>query len=173
VSLRSAFFATAAAGLGYLAMTGQLNLPGAAKMDPSEVLAIVNRVNAEMGYWHDAHDVLAVIAVESRFDRNAYRFEAKLNDASYGLMQVLSSTARDMGYAGPVEGLFDPETNIRVGMLYLRWVWNFLESRLGRPPTYDEWLSGYNGGVGNVLRGWRSAGYVQRFWTAYSGIAVG
>lgn len=155
-------------------MTGQLNVPAAERMEPGEVLALVNQVNAEMGFWHDARDVLTIVSIESSFNRNAYRYEAKLGEASYGLMQVLASTARDMGYSGPVEGLYDPLTNLRIGMLYLKWVWDYLSRRLGREPTYDEWLSGYNGGVGNVIsNGWRSADYIRKFNQHRSGIAVG
>lgn len=143
------------------------------RMDPAEVLAIVNRVNATMGYWHDARDVLAVVSIESSFDPNAYRYEKHLDDASYGLMQVLSTTARDMGYTGAPEGLLDPKTNIRVGMIYLKWVWDFLAGRLGREPTYDEWLSAYNGGIGNVLKGWRSTAYVEKFHRHRDAIALG
>lgn len=143
------------------------------KLDPNEALAIINRVNAEMGGWHDPRDVLATIAVESSFNTNAYRAEPQLGDASYGLMQVLSRTARDMGYSGAADGLFDPETNIRVGMAYMRWTWEFLERKLGRTPSEAEWFSAYNGGVGNVAKGWTSLAYVTKIERARAGIAVG
>jgi soluble lytic murein transglycosylase-like protein len=142
------------------------------RLDPQEALQIVNSVNASEGLGLDPGDVLAVIAVESSFDPAAYRFEAKLNDASYGLMQILYSTARDVGYSGEPAGLYDPETNVLFGMRYIRWVQDFLLSRTGREPTFDEWLSAYNGGVGNVLKGWRSLAYVDKWRKARSGIVV-
>ncbi|MCA3247278.1 MAG: transglycosylase SLT domain-containing protein, partial [Azospirillum sp.] len=118
----------------------------------NDLLAIINANNADG--WHDPRDVLATIAVESSFNPAAYRFEPHLGEASYGLMQILWSTARQMerGLTDPSQ-LYDPETNIRIGMLYQRWTFDFLRRRLGRDPSQAEWLSAYNAGVGNVLKG--------------------
>lgn len=120
-------------------------------------LEIVERVNGELGGWHDPREVMALIQTESDFNARAVS-----SAGAYGLMQLLPTTAADMGYSGRPEGLFDPETNIRLGMRYLIWIWNFLTARLGREPTYSEWLSAYNGGVGNVLKGWRNSSYVDK-----------
>lgn len=38
---------------------------------------------------------------------------------SSGLMQVMGAVAREYGYDGPPEGMFDPDTNINFGCLYL------------------------------------------------------
>ena len=59
--------------------------------------------------------IKAVIQTESSFDPQAYRAEPRINDASYGLMQLLSSTARGLGYTGTTDGLYDIDTNIRLG----------------------------------------------------------
>lgn len=85
----------------------------------------------------------AVIAAESSWKPDAYRYEAHLDDASYGLMQVLYSTAQDMGYTGPPDGLFDPATNIRYGTKYLRWLMDRFD---------DLWVvvAAYNAGPGRV-----------------------
>lgn len=134
-----------------------------ATLSQDAVREIVERVNAELNNWHDPREIMALIRTESDFNARA------LSPAgAFGLMQVLPSTAADMGYTGPAEGLFDPETNIRIGMRYLIWIWNYLTSRLGREPTYSEWLSAYNGGVGNVLKGWRNADYVNKIITRTS-----
>lgn len=73
----------------------------------------------------------ALVAAESAFNPRAYREEppkASLpptpdypngGDASYGLTQVLSRTARGMGYAGSLGGLFDVATNLNLGATYL------------------------------------------------------
>lgn len=50
--------------------------------------------------------------VESGGDTFAIRHEPRINDASYGLGQLLYGTARGLGYRGTPEGLYDPETNI-------------------------------------------------------------
>jgi soluble lytic murein transglycosylase-like protein len=59
--------------------------------------------------------IKAVIETESNWDPEAYRAEPQINDASYGLMQLLSSTARGLGFNGPVEQLFIPAVNIPLG----------------------------------------------------------
>ena len=59
--------------------------------------------------------VEGVIQTESGWNPQAYRAEPQIHDASYGLMQVLYSTARGLGYTGSPDGLFDPDTNIQLG----------------------------------------------------------
>lgn len=56
----------------------------------------------------------AVVKVES-----AYRPNVRGSAGEIGLMQLKLSTARMMGYRGSAKGLYDPETNIKYGMLYL------------------------------------------------------
>jgi Transglycosylase SLT domain len=70
--------------------------------------------------------IKATIATESGFNPGAYRMEPALGDASRGLMQVLLSTARGLGYNGEagndqrrVGGLYDPWTSIQLGTFYL------------------------------------------------------
>jgi Transglycosylase SLT domain len=67
----------------------------------------------------DPYFVKAVVAAESNFEPKAYRAEPQIGDASYGLMQTLYRTAKDMGYSGPSEGLFDPATSVEYGTKYL------------------------------------------------------
>jgi len=59
--------------------------------------------------------IKAIMMKESSGIPTAYRAEPKINDASYGLMQLLYGTARGLGYAGTKEGLYDPDTNIYLG----------------------------------------------------------
>ncbi|MEQ8482200.1 MAG: transglycosylase SLT domain-containing protein [Hoeflea sp.] len=56
----------------------------------------------------------AVVSVESN-----YRANARGAAGEIGLMQIKPATARMMGYRGSAKGLYDPETNIKYGMLYL------------------------------------------------------
>lgn len=98
--------------------------------------------------------IRAVIAHESQYNPRAYRPEP--TDASRGLMQLLLSTARALGYTGdagpkdattlaggtfPLTGLFDPATNVQLGAQLLR---NLLRQLDGDVPAV---LSAYNGGV--------------------------
>lgn len=61
-----------------------------------------------------------------------------------GLMQVMPSTAKDMGYDRP-EDLYDPETAIRAGTAYL----SKMKAMVGGDT--EKALAAYNWGIGNVL----------------------
>ena len=61
--------------------------------------------------------MIATIKIESNFNIYAYRKEVKVNDVSYGLTQVLFKTAKDRGYNGTEEQLFEPEINIIICIL--------------------------------------------------------
>jgi soluble lytic murein transglycosylase-like protein len=59
--------------------------------------------------------IKAVIGTESNFQVMAHREEPQINDASYGLMQLLSATAAGLGFTGDPEDLYIPEVNIDLG----------------------------------------------------------
>ncbi|MCM2294197.1 transglycosylase SLT domain-containing protein [Allorhizobium sp. BGMRC 0089] len=63
-----------------------------------------------------------VIYRESRYNPGAYRH------GNYGLMQIRYNTAKAMGYDGPPKGLFDPETNLKYAIKYLRGAWMVAEN---------------------------------------------
>lgn len=86
--------------------------------------------------------VKALISVESGFVPNAYRDEPHIRDGSHGLMQVLYRTALGTGWMGTESQLFDPATNIGVGVDFL--------SGLVRDKGGDVWaaVSAYNNGHG-------------------------
>jgi soluble lytic murein transglycosylase-like protein len=84
--------------------------------------------------------IKAVILTESSGNPQAYRYEPKLQDASYGLMQLLYSTAKGLGYQGPAAGLYDPETNIKLGSRLL----GQLKQRYG--DSFPRVYSAYNSG---------------------------
>ncbi len=89
--------------------------------------------------------ILAVIGIESAFKPTAVRGEPHLNDSSYGLMQLLGTTARGLGYTGAPSGLFDPIVNIELGALLLR---DLVRARGG---SLEKALSEYNGGYRPAL----------------------
>jgi soluble lytic murein transglycosylase-like protein len=73
-------------------------------------------VNYSAMKWNVPPDwIQAVILTESSGNPNAYRAEPAINDASYGLMQLLYSTAQSLGYTGSPDGLYDPGVNIDLG----------------------------------------------------------
>ena len=69
----------------------------------------------------------AVATVESAYDDRAVG-----EDGEVGLMQVLPSTAAMLGFRGPREALFEPETNIRYGVAYLARAWALTQGNLCR-----------------------------------------
>lgn len=89
--------------------------------------------------------ILAVIFVESRY----YNF-AVSNVGAMGLMQLLPSTAEQLAqdHGIPWHGaqtLFDPESNVTLGVAYLKW----LKDRYGNVSTA---LAAYNWGPGRIDR---------------------
>lgn len=84
--------------------------------------------------------IKAVIGTESSWNPKAYRAEPKINDASYGLMQLLGRTAKSLGYQGQPDGLYDPALNISLGTKLL----GQLRSRYG--DDFERCYSAYNSG---------------------------
>jgi len=84
--------------------------------------------------------LLALVGIESGFRPDAKRGEPQIGDASWGLTQILYSTAQGEGYTGPAEGLLDIGTNLQYGASYLR---RLLKARGFR---VTDALSNYNGG---------------------------
>lgn len=137
---------------------------------PEILLTMIKEINErEFAGWFDPYDVLAIAKIESSFRPGAFRYERHLDDASIGLMQVLSSTARDRGYTGPVNGLFDPEVSLRIGMRHLKWGHDFLAQRMGVGVPKDIWIGAYNAGVGNALKGYTPLEYVGKFKATRAG----
>ena len=125
-----------------LILAGALALPGAAGAEPQPAAApaaqpvaaapsaeeappaggragyraIVERESARAGL--PAEIAEAVMAVES-----GYNASARGGAGEIGLMQVLPSTARMLGFAGTDDQLADPGTNIRYGVTYLARAW--------------------------------------------------
>lgn len=111
--------------------------------------------------------VMAFCEIESSFNPYAYRFEQKLGEASWGLMQILQSTAKDRGFDGEPTALYTIDENLLYGMRQLSWIRDFIRSHAPDLPFDDFCLAAaYNAGVGNVIHGFRPAGYVAAFTKA-------
>ena len=108
--------------------------------DLIESAAAANGVPTSIAY--------GLIGQESGFNAQAIRQEptyrcartGAIGDASYGLTQVLYCTAQDLGYTDAPTGLFDPATNLSLGLLLLG---RLLQSHGGDAGAA---LSAYNGG---------------------------
>lgn len=89
----------------------------------------------------DKYFVMAVINAESRFDPRAHSGVAK------GLMQITDETAmwicHKMGIKYYHDMAYDPETNVKMGCWYLKYLINKYDN-------IDTALAAYNAGFGNV-----------------------
>lgn len=104
--------------------------------------------------------VLAIIETESSFNPSAYRYEAHIKDASYGLMQVLYSTAKWLGFQGKPEELFDVKINLLYGIKYLSWLFN-------QNISLEGVIMSYNEGLGNYKKGKRVYSYYTKVFIRY------
>jgi len=99
----------------------------------------------------DPYMVAALIRQESEFNPGAISYAN-----AYGLMQLLPSVGRDLArhegiHRFETRDLLDPETNIRLGCIYLR---QMLDKFGGRP---EYAFAAYNAGD-NRVEDWQSAG---------------
>ena len=103
--------------------------------------------------------VLGFIEQESSFRPDAFANDRR--GGSYGLMQLELQTAYDMGLDSHDDSsvLYDPETNIRTGYAYLKWIQKYLLSRGHKDP--DDIIAAYNEGVGAVVKGLKDPSYVK------------
>lgn len=69
--------------------------------------------------YKDCELVKSIIWKESAFNPSVYNDE---KTGSYGLMQIQCSTAKMMGLKYGCDQLFDPQINVRFGILYLNWL---------------------------------------------------
>ncbi len=93
----------------------------------------------------------AVAEVES-----AYRPQAMGQAGEIGLMQVLPSTARMLGFAGTNPELADPATNIRYGVHYLSGAWKLADEDICTT------VMKYRAGHGETRFSHKSVAYCRR-----------
>jgi hypothetical protein len=118
-----------------------------------QCLEIIDRLNAtEFGGWFARSSVLATVQIESAFRPNSFRREPS-GVASYGLMQVLGSTAAALVLKGSPDQLYEPETGLRYGVRFMKQGWDLLARRFGRSPSLEEWCAGYNEDYGAAASG--------------------
>ena len=101
-----------------IAVTAQTLIPAAAsfRTKDRDLTAIVDRHASAHGL--PAAFARAVVKVESSWN-------PKLTGAAgeVGLKQIKHATAREMGFQGQRDELYEPDTNVRWGMKYLAGAW--------------------------------------------------
>lgn len=93
-------------------------------------------------YNLDPRLIFATIMIESGGNTYAIRHEPRINDASYGLGQILYGTAKGIGFKGKPTDLYNPEINIDLIAKYHR---RNLD-RHGNTLTVDQLTTAYNTG---------------------------
>ena len=119
--------------------------------DLGALLVPLRRIAAEYGF--DWHLIAAQAYQESRLDP-----AARSRSGAIGLMQLLPSTAKDMGVEDP-SGI---EENLTAGIRYMAWLRDkfFDDSALPEAVRIDFALAAYNAGPGRVRR-WRREATAQ------------
>lgn len=110
--------------------------------------------------------VYGIIATESSWNPDALNKEGTIDTTrwSVGLMQIQARTAKDRGFTGTYEGLFDPVVNVRYGCKQLAW----LRYHLANQP-WEMTISAYNQGLhGSQTRGIINKAYVDRVKLAWA-----
>ena len=116
-------------------------------------------------YNVDEKLIFSTIMLESRGDTFAYRYEPHINDASYGLGQILYGTARGLGFEGQPEDLYDPAANIDLIAKYHRRNMDVYGNNL----TAEQLTIAYNAGSPYSSP---HPGHLQKFRGWYSTIKV-
>lgn len=85
--------------------------------------------------------IKAIISVESSWNPNATRYEKHIDDTSYGLMQILTKTAKWITGNKDLtkEQLQDPTLNIIIGTRYYKYLLNKYKDQ-------DSAIASYNAG---------------------------
>jgi soluble lytic murein transglycosylase-like protein len=102
----------------------------------------------------DVEFVLSIIKKESNFNPKVKSYVGAM-----GLMQIMPDTARWLGLKNTSK-LYDPDTNIKYGIKYLRYLFNYLKgeipNELSKENINDRYvlkvIAAYNAGPGNVKK---------------------
>lgn len=134
--------------LWWLLVAGGIYLIVKESYTTMEGMPYAEQVKAAVGAYPDVPTalVMAVIETESSFNPDA--FLADSNGGSYGLMQLDYPTAQWMGLssADDATALYDPMTNISLGVKFLDYLYKETGSWKGAIMSYNE-------GPGNFLKG--------------------
>lgn len=121
------------------------------RLYPKKYIEYVEKYSQE--YELDSLLVYSIIKAESNFNENATS-----NSNAIGLMQVMLSTAQEIGDKLAIqeiteEELYNPEVNIQIGITYLKIL-------LEKYENYNLAIIAYNAGMGNVDK-WLEEGIIN------------
>ena len=84
--------------------------------------------------------IMGHIKQESGFNPSAYRGEPQINDASYGMMQMLLKTAKGLDPNATVEKLYTPEYSIDLGT-------RLIAQNIKKYGNIPDAIAAYNAGI--------------------------
>lgn len=131
------------------------------------ILTTIDTINRAESLNIEPAIVFAFCEIESSFNPNAYRYEERLQEASYGLMQLLYSTACDRGLTDDPKTLWKIDANLQYGMRQLAWIRDYIEGHSVSDPSPADLAACYNAGVGNFLHGLLPQRYIDTFTKSY------
>lgn len=106
-----------------------------------------------LGYGVPAPLIKGIIAKESSFKPDSIKQEPQIQDASRGLMQILYRTAKNLGFPGEANQLFEPGINILFGTRLL--AENLKRSQKTKIPNPTaNAIAAYNAGWSKKFPGW-------------------
>lgn len=137
---------------------------GAVRVSVDTLDGIIKEMSAKYGVPEAL--IKATITVESNWDVNASRYEVGMKDASWGLMQVLLGTAREvLGRPNlTTTELLNPRVNIEAGTAYLAKQLNRYKGNI------TDAIAAYNAGTARfnpVTRMYSNQGYVNKVYGYY------
>jgi soluble lytic murein transglycosylase-like protein len=136
---------------------------GAVTVSPDTLAPIINQMSQKYGIEPEL--IKGVIKTESNWDLNASRYEVHKADASWGLMQLMLATARDV-LGDPnltTTQLIQPATNIEAGT-------KLLANNLKRWGTLHDAVAAYNAGSPRFNKdgSFVNQAYVDKVFNAYN-----
>lgn len=108
--------------LSFVTMIAVFPMAAHAAPHPADYAGFIAKQSEATGLPSDL--IEAVITIES-----GWRSTAR-NGSSFGLMQITPGTATMLGFRGPLKDLFNPETNIRLGVSYLAMAYRLADGDL-------------------------------------------
>lgn len=137
-------------------------------MDFKSIFVNENDKFDNINYWSNQYMlptalVMGIIAQESGFNSLAKRYEPKLDTSSYGLTQILYTTAKDYGFTGDEDSLFDDNVNLKFGLKYLKKQYDKYNQNI------QDTISAYNLGTAKKLSSGKYANqqYVNQVLSYY------
>ena len=142
----------------YLLAACLLAAPAKASLLPSEdgartlYLDTIQREAAQQGVPAALADAVAMV-------ETGYHVNAVGTSGEIGMMQIMPATARQLGFAGTLAALFQPATNIHLGVAYLARAWAISGGNVCRA------LMKYRAGLGEEMMSPLSVTYCARAMT--------